>query len=759
MPEAPPPARSSRRPEAEPASRRISAVWLVPLLALIIALGVAWRTYSSRGPLIEITFENAAGVEAGTTTLRFRDVVVGVVEAIDFTPDLSEVVVTARLDKDVARFADADAEFWVVRPSVTAQGVTGIETVISGVYIDTSWDNEVGEPQDRFQGLPRPPLTPAGQPGLRVRLRAANGGSMTIGAPILYKHIQVGKIEDITLTEAGDVMIDAFVNAPNHERLTEATRFWNASGFSIELGTGGASLNVASLVSLLQGGVSFDTVGSDNTKVEAGHIFELYPSETAARENLLDNEPGPRLTLDVDFDGSVHGLRPGAAVEFRGITVGEVRALQATLVDTPRRPGRHAARHPLDRPAPARHRARRRRGHGRRGARPHRRPGGQRRPARPARQLRPAVADPPRRARRAARRAAGRARPRRRALPAAAERALRRHRHRRLRRGRAETDQRPAARGGGRQRRQPPREPEQPRHRRPGPLRPGEPRPPDRRPAAADRRERHQGGPGRPARAARLGAGADRPGGGGAHRRGGRGRARGRQDRGRQRRRRRRRRARADRRDRGHLAADPRATAPAAGQLGHPARRQRQHLRHQPGTTTVPASAKPRWPSSGGSSPSCAPAAPSTTSTPPSPRCARSPTSSPPPSSRPASRASSRRRRPRRPTSAPPRRTFPNSSTASPRCRTGSTPCRSTSSSRRRPTSSAPPTPSSPAPASPRYQRTSRPPSTSCANSSASSAARAAPSTTSTPPSPPPTAPPGRWRMRRTSLPALPGRA
>ena len=159
---------------------------------------------------------------------------------------------------------------------------------------------------------------------------------MTIGAPILFKQIQVGKIEDITLTEAGDVMIDAFVNAPNHERLTEATRFWNASGFSIELGTGGASLNVASLVSLLQGGVSFDNIGSDATRVATGHIFELYPSETAARENLLENEPGQRLTLNVVFDGSVRGLRPGAAVEFRGITVGEVRALQAAaLLDTP----------------------------------------------------------------------------------------------------------------------------------------------------------------------------------------------------------------------------------------------------------------------------------------------------------------------------------------------------------------------------------------------------------------------------------------
>ena len=61
----------------EESSRRISAVWLVPLLALIIALVVAWRTYADRGPLIEIVFDNAAGIEAGQTTLRFRDVNVG----------------------------------------------------------------------------------------------------------------------------------------------------------------------------------------------------------------------------------------------------------------------------------------------------------------------------------------------------------------------------------------------------------------------------------------------------------------------------------------------------------------------------------------------------------------------------------------------------------------------------------------------------------------------------------------------------------
>ncbi len=156
---------------------------------------------------------------------------------------------------------------------------------------------------------------------------------MTIGAPVLFKRIQVGQVEDITLTDAGDVMIDVFVKAPNSARLTASTRFWNASGFSINLGGGGASLNVDSLISLLQGGVSFDTVGSDLTPANEGRIYELFPSESAARQNLLADEPGQRVMLTAQFDGSVRGLQPGAAIEFRGIPVGEVTALQAAIVD------------------------------------------------------------------------------------------------------------------------------------------------------------------------------------------------------------------------------------------------------------------------------------------------------------------------------------------------------------------------------------------------------------------------------------------
>jgi paraquat-inducible protein B len=302
------PARMARLP-------RISLAWLVPLVALAVSLGVAWRTYSDRGPMIEILFDNASGIVPGDTTLRFRDFTIGLVEGVDFTADLSQVVAHVRLQRDIAPFVDSDSSFWLVRAQVGPRGITGLETVLTGVYIQASFDDVAGTPQERFTALTRPPLTPAGQAGSRVTLRSASGGSLAIGAPVLFKQIAVGKIEDVELTREGDVLVTAFIDAPHNARMTTATRFWNASGFTLEFGAGGAALRVDSLASLVQGGIAFDQVAALGAPVAESHVFRLYDAEGVARNsNLTGADWENPVRFAAIFDGTVRGLRVGSDV-------------------------------------------------------------------------------------------------------------------------------------------------------------------------------------------------------------------------------------------------------------------------------------------------------------------------------------------------------------------------------------------------------------------------------------------------------------
>lgn len=319
-------------PNVTPARKRrfsgLSFVWLVPILALAVSLGIAYQSYAERGVLIEIAFESASGVAAEKTELKYRDVTVGVVEDVSFSSDLTRVVVAVRVAKDVAPFIDADARFWVVRPEVTARGISGLNTVLSGVYIEGRWDSDAGEALTEFEGLDREPLADGTRPGTAIVLRAKEGNAIVAGAPILYKGIKVGAVEAPELTRGGDsVVIRGFVEAPYNQILTRNSRFWDISGISVSVGTGGVSLDFTSVASLLQGGIAFDTLVAGGETARSGQSYTLHTDAEEARVSLLEDPGSARLRVIAVFDGSVAGLAEGAPVRFRGAPVGEVTSV------------------------------------------------------------------------------------------------------------------------------------------------------------------------------------------------------------------------------------------------------------------------------------------------------------------------------------------------------------------------------------------------------------------------------------------------
>ncbi|SEK71211.1 paraquat-inducible protein B [Roseovarius nanhaiticus] len=316
--------------------RRISVIWLVPLIAFVAVIGVAVKTYLDQGPLIQIAFENASGITAGTTELHYRDVTVGMVEDVGFSEGLDSVVVSVRVHKDVASYVDADAQFWVVRPEVTAQGVSGLDTVLSGVYLEGLWDGEPGRETYEFTGLADAPLQRLNDEGVLVTLRAGKGVSLTEGAPIIYQGLNVGRIGKTQISQDGSTAeAEAIIFAPHDRLIDTSTRFWDTSGFSFTLGPGGAALDFSSIASLISGGVTFGTMVSGGEPVEPGATITVYTDEASARASIFSGDEGETLTISAVFEENIAGLAVDAPVELAGLNIGRVSSLNG-LVDSER---------------------------------------------------------------------------------------------------------------------------------------------------------------------------------------------------------------------------------------------------------------------------------------------------------------------------------------------------------------------------------------------------------------------------------------
>jgi paraquat-inducible protein B len=309
-----------------------SFVWIIPIAALFVALFVAWQSFNDRGPIITIEFETGAGIKSGETELRYRDVTVGVVEKVSFTRGLTRVQAHIRVNKDVAPFIDNGAVFWIVQPEVSAQGITGLSTVLSGVYIEGSWDDQQGPAPEAFTGASEAPLIRPGQGGLEIAFRTVANSQLTDNAPILYKGIEVGRIGRARISQRGNfAIVEALIFEEHRNLINQSTRFWDASGFSVSIGTAGAEIDFSSLATLIGGGITFDTFVSGGGRVSDGTVFEVFPDRETARNSVFNSSEVEPLGVSVIFDENISGLTVGAPVELSGLKIGEVESLSGIV--------------------------------------------------------------------------------------------------------------------------------------------------------------------------------------------------------------------------------------------------------------------------------------------------------------------------------------------------------------------------------------------------------------------------------------------
>lgn len=307
----------------------LSLVWLVPIIAVLVGLSMLYQSWRDSGPTIKITFQTAGSLTAEKSPIKYRNVVIGEVTDVQLSEDHKNVIVTAELNHDAESFTREDSRYWVVRPRIGAEGVSGLDTLLSGDFIGAD-PGTASTRADSFSGLESPPPVTYGEPGTQFRLKARNLGSLDIGSPIYFRKVQVGQVVSYKLDESGDsVNLDIFVNAPNDAFVTSKTRFWNASGIKVDVNASGLEVSSESLLSVLSGGIAFGSPpkSSDATPAEpvvtGDNQFQLFDDQDTA----FAPGKGPSQAISMRFDQSLRGLNSDAPVYFMGKKIGEVSSV------------------------------------------------------------------------------------------------------------------------------------------------------------------------------------------------------------------------------------------------------------------------------------------------------------------------------------------------------------------------------------------------------------------------------------------------
>lgn len=299
-----------------------SAIWVLPLIALLIGGWLAWRAYSEAGIQVELIFASGEGIQAGKTELMYKGMAVGKVVSIslDQTGKNRGVVAQLEVNKDLEQYLRKGTSFWLVKPNVSLAGISGLETLVSGNYI--TFNPGDGEASRTFTALTQEPPMSDDVPGLHLTLKADRLGSLNRDSPVFYKQIQVGRVKSYTLgDDESTVEVKVFIEPEYASLVRKHTRFWNASGISIDADLSGFKLRSESLASIVAGGIAFATPEhrKDSPPTDPSLPFRLYESYDAAQAGI---KVVVKLT---DFDGLQEGRTP---VMYKGIEVGTLKTMK-----------------------------------------------------------------------------------------------------------------------------------------------------------------------------------------------------------------------------------------------------------------------------------------------------------------------------------------------------------------------------------------------------------------------------------------------
>ena len=306
----------SNIPGPEVTSKRtISPIWILPLVALLIASWLVYKSVIDAGINATIRFENAQGIEKGKTRVIYRGMPIGIVKDLSINKDFRSIDVTVEFVKEARKQLREKTKFWMVAPTISPKGITGLETILKGVYITMQPGD--GSEKRQFVALSKPPPIRFDEPGLHIHLISDVLGSLSQGSGVFYKGIRAGEIQQFDLNDKGKIVIDFYIEKKYASKVKKSSQFFNVSGVSIEGSFSGFKINAEALSSLVLGGVAFVTPDGDKTDKTAvdGDSFTLFQNKDLAEQ------AGKNITLLFD-DGK--GLSETTQIRYRGVEIGRV---------------------------------------------------------------------------------------------------------------------------------------------------------------------------------------------------------------------------------------------------------------------------------------------------------------------------------------------------------------------------------------------------------------------------------------------------
>ena len=302
------------KPADSKPKRGLSAIWLLPLIALAVAAWLLYQNINNTGLSITVAFDNGSGISVGKTPVMYQGINVGQVKSLQLDDDLEGVTATIELSEQIAPLIRKNTAFWLVKPQISLSGVSGLDTLVAGNYI--SFQPGDGDPAERFTALREPPALNSNLPGLRLILEAESLGSLSVGAPILYQQIDVGDIESYQLSKTG-IEVNLRINPQYQHLVNSSSRFWQQSGLKVNAGLQGIDIDAGSIASILAGGIAFETPTMTAEPVDSDSRFHLFTTRERAKGSKV---------VEVYFRNP-DGLSVGSNIRLLGMDIGKVESL------------------------------------------------------------------------------------------------------------------------------------------------------------------------------------------------------------------------------------------------------------------------------------------------------------------------------------------------------------------------------------------------------------------------------------------------